>query len=112
MTTRLRRLGVSAASGSIVVALIRFSASAQPADACQRLAALTLPSVTVTNAARVDAGTFSPPSGRRGPSEPFAELPAFCRITTVTQIPPSSEAKSEIWLPIDGWNRELQPAGG
>ena len=107
-----RQLCVAIAAGSIVVGLIRFTVSAQQADACQRLGALILPHASVTSAARVEAGKFSPPSGRRGASETFADLPAFCRITTTTQIPPSSEAKSEIWLPFDGWSHELQPAGG
>jgi feruloyl esterase len=113
MTIRRRQLCVAGAAGSIVWALIRFSASAQQAEACQRLAAVAVPNATITSAGRVEAGTFSPPAGRRGTGEAFSELPAFCRITTTTRIAPSSEAKSEIWLPAaDGWNHELQPAGG
>jgi feruloyl esterase len=27
-------------------------------------------------------------------------------------IPPTSVASTEIWLPVDGWTHELQPAGG
>jgi hypothetical protein len=61
---------------------------------------------------RVESGSFSPPSGRRGATEPYKELGAFSRITTTTRIPPSSEARSEVWLPASGWNGELQPAGG
>jgi feruloyl esterase len=111
MTMRFRAIGFAIAGGLIVL-LIRLGVSAQQVDTCQRLAAFTLPHGTITSAARVEAGAFSPPSGRRGSTATFADLRAFCRITTTTPIPPSSEAKSEIWLPIDGWNRELQPAGG
>jgi feruloyl esterase len=112
MTMAFRQFSRAAVAGSLVVVLMRLTASAQQADACQRLAAITLPNATITSAARVEAGTFSLPSGRQGSTATFADLRAFCRITTTTPIPPSSEAKSEYWLPIDGWNRELQPAGG
>ena len=97
---------------SILCGLVQVGFSAQQPDSCAVLAALSFPDTTITGATRVEAGSFSPPSGRRGASEPFKELGAFCRVTTATRIPPSSEAKSEIWLPIGGSNRELQPAGG
>jgi feruloyl esterase len=97
---------------SILCGPVQLGVSAQQPDSCAALAALIFPNTTITGATRVEAGAFSPPSGRRGISEPFKELGAFCRIITTTRIPPSSEAKSEIWLPIGGWNRELQPAGG
>src|SRR5262249_5891821 len=113
MTTGIRQLCVAMAAGSVVVGLIRFNASAQQADACQRLAPLTLPNPTVTSAARVEAGKFVPPSGRRGgDDQPFADLGAFCRITTTTKIPPATETKTEIWLPVEGWTHDYQPAGG
>ena len=82
MTIRRRQLCVAGAAGSIVWALIRFSASAQQAEACQRLAAVAVPNATITSAGRVEAGKFSPPAGRRGTTETFSELPAFCRITS------------------------------
>src|SRR5262245_34131485 len=100
------------AAGLLASGVIRLTAAAQQPDACERLARVALPNASITSAARVDAGTFAPPAGRRGATEKFAELPAFCRITTTTQIPPSSEAKTEIWLPLSGWTQELQPAGG
>jgi feruloyl esterase len=82
------------------------------ADSCQRLTSLNLPNATITAATIVQAGAFSPLGGRRGPAEPFRDLAAFCRITTTTRVPPDSDAQSEIWLPVQGWNHELQPAGG
>jgi feruloyl esterase len=114
MTKRLVLLTQSIAVGSVLVSLLlRFVVFAQQPDACQRLASVVLPQATVTSAARVEAGRFSPPAGRRGGApEPFADLGAFCRITTTTKIAPASEAKTEIWLPIDGWTRDYQPAGG
>jgi glyoxylase-like metal-dependent hydrolase (beta-lactamase superfamily II) len=111
MTTRAR-LSSLGAIGAIVAALLRLSATAQQPDACQRLATTALPNATITGATRVDAGTFSPPAGRRGASEPYADLGAFCRITTTTPVTPASTAHTEIWLPIGNWNHESRPAGG
>jgi feruloyl esterase len=92
---------------------LRLAVSAQQPDACQKLASTALPGAIVTSATRVDAGKFSPPAGRRGGApEPFAELGAFCRITTTTKVAASSEAKTEIWLPVAGWTHDYQPAGG
>lgn len=104
-------LSVCAAIG-LLTGAVRMDLSAQPPDGCERLAALRLPNATITGASLVKGGSFSPPSGRRGASAPFAELGAFCRITTATRIARASQAKTEIWLPINGWNHELQPAGG
>ena len=102
-----------AVSSTVVWLLLRFATSAQQPDTCQKLASVALPDATVTSATRVEAGRFSPPAGRRGGApEPFAELGAFCRIATTTKIAPSSEAKTEIWLPVAGWTRDYQPAGG
>jgi feruloyl esterase len=111
MTTR-ERLSSLGAIGAIVAALLRLSATAQQPDACQRLATTALPNATITAATRVDAGTFSPPAGRRGASEPYADLGAFCRITTTTPVTAASTAHTEIWLPIGNWNHESRPAGG
>ena len=95
-----------------VVSVVRFDISAQQPDACQRLASIALPNATVTGAARVDAGQFTPPAGRRGASQPYADLGAFCRITTTTTISPTSQSKTEIWLPVERWNHEFQAAPG
>src|SRR5438552_13454889 len=111
MTTR-ERLSSLGAIGAIVAALLRLTATAQQSDTCQRLATTALPNATIAGATRVDAGTFSPPAGPRGASEPYADLGAFCRIRTTTPVAPASTAHTEIWLPIENWNREYQPAGG
>jgi feruloyl esterase len=100
------------AVGLLVGAAIRFDVAAQQPDACQRLASIALPNATITSASRVDAGKFTPPAGRRGAPEPYADLGAFCRITTTTTITPASQSKTEIWLPIERWNHEFQPAPG
>jgi feruloyl esterase len=112
MTRRSGQLLSASVAWWLVLGAVRPGVSAQPPDGCDRLASRSFPDARITSAARVEAGRFSPPAGRRGASEPFAELGAFCRITTTTEVPPASEAKTEIWLPIAGWNHQLQPAGG
>src|SRR5260221_14255561 len=98
MTTRERLFSLGATVA--IVALLRLAVTAQLPDVCQRLATTALPNATIAGATRVDAGTFSPPTGRRGAGEPYADLGAFCRITTTTPVAPASTAHAEIWLPI------------
>jgi len=113
MKVRRRYLVQMTLVGSVVTGLVRFGVSAQQADACQHLVSTALPNAVVTSAVRVEAGEFAPPSGRRGgAAEPFDDLGAFCRITTTTRIPPVTETKTEIWLPVEGWTHDYEPAGG
>src|SRR5262249_1465414 len=106
---------------------------AEPALAasCSQLATLSLPHTTITLANLVDAGTFMPfPRGRgsvpappvaRGRSaaesdagrggrgqaaltSPFADLPAFCRVTAILTPSSDSNIKVELWMPVSGWN--------
>ncbi len=102
----------SVAAALLVGAVAGFDVSAQQPDACQRLASVVLPNATITSATRVDAGKFTPPGGRRGTPEPYADLGAFCRITTTTTISPAAQSKTEIWLPIERWNHDFQLAPG
>jgi feruloyl esterase len=78
------------------------------AAACERLAAsLSLPNTTVLLARVVAAGAFVPPSGGAA----AASLPAFCRVAL--KIAPSSDSdiRSEIWLPVSGWNGKFLQVG-
>ncbi len=112
MTKHIRRMLSAGLAGCGVLTAAPAGLSAQPANACERLAAIALPNAQITAAVQVGAGAFAPPAGRRGASAPFAELGAFCRVTTTTRVPSGDDAKTEVWLPIAGWNHELQPAGG
>ncbi len=107
MTRALLAFAILGAGGAL-----RAGVAAQSISTCERLAALALPDATTTRAVRVEAGSFTPPAGRRGAAHPFGDLGPFCRITTTTAIAQNSTATTEIWLPIQNWNREYQPAGG
>jgi feruloyl esterase len=81
--------------------------------ACERLAAtLTLAHTTVTASQSVDAGRFTLP-GVAGPraAEPFGALPAFCRVQLRIAPSADSDIRSEVWLPLAGWNGKLQAVG-
>lgn len=76
--------------------------------ACERLASLTLSNASVTSAQVVPAGQFKPPAG---PDAGFAALPAFCRVALTLTPSRDSDIKSEIWLPLSGWNAKFQEVG-
>ena len=78
-----------------------------------------LPMWTITWAADVAAGGFTPPrtrSGARQPRNPlplslYANLPAFCRVAATLKPSSDSDIKIEVWLPASGWNGKLQSVG-
>ena len=76
--------------------------------ACARLASFSLASATVTSAQVVSAGQFKSPEG---PQEEFASLPAFCRVLLTIAPSHDSDIKSEVWLPLSGWNGKFQEVG-
>ncbi|HYD23630.1 MAG TPA: tannase/feruloyl esterase family alpha/beta hydrolase [Croceibacterium sp.] len=75
---------------------------------CGELADLALPNGKVTGATVVAAGAFQPPAGAGGPPGVppgrFSSLPAFCRVQATLTPSSDSDIKSEVWLPIGGWN--------
>ena len=95
-----------AAGISIVLALLA-PAQARPAAAratCDSLASLRLPNATVTSAAEVAAGAFTPPTAPgRGVAPALAKtmagLQAFCRVQITSTPTADSDIKIEVWLP-------------
>ena len=87
----------------------------QPASAsCEHLAALQLPSVTVTTAKLVAAGAFAgPPKDFTGAdlSGFYKKLPAFCRIVAHDKPTEDSDIVIEVWMPLAGWNGKFQGIG-
>ena len=77
---------------------------------CTRLAAsLKLPNTTVTAAQPVAAGQFKAPGG--GAAQAMATLPAFCRVSLTIKPSSDSDIKSEVWLPMAGWNGKFLAVG-
>jgi feruloyl esterase len=84
------------------------------AAACERLAAsLELPRAKVTQAQPVTSREFTPPAtpGAGAPPAALADLPAFCRVTLTLTPSSDSDIKSEVWLPLAGWNGKFQQVG-
>ncbi len=87
-----------------------------PAVACDTLASLALPNVTITAAEAVAAGAFAPsmPDGRslsEGQAQQYGALPAFCRVAATLTPSSDSDIKMEVWMPAEGWNGKLQAVG-
>jgi len=91
---------------------------------CESLASVALPHATIASAQLVDAGAFAAPGGRgagadpaverggRGPANPYARTPAFCRVMATLTPSADSDIKAEVWLPASGWNGKYQAVGG
>ena len=73
---------------------------------CEELQRLALPHTTISSAATVPAGTFTPPVG-----PPVKELPSFCRVVLVLAPSSDSHIEAEVWLPTSGWNGKFQGVG-
>jgi len=84
-------------------------AMATPAQAaCEDLTGFALEDGTITSAEVVAAGAFEAPSAFGPPpgvaASPYADVPAFCRVRMTLTPTNDSDIKSEVWLPLEGWN--------
>jgi feruloyl esterase len=86
------------------------------AATCEELAKVQLPNTTVTGAAVVAQGAFTPPApaGAKGKGKgpnPYANTPEFCRVELTLAPTNDSDIKVEVWLPTRGWNGKYQAVG-
>jgi feruloyl esterase len=105
----------------VLCSLASVLAAAQPAAGatCESLTSLSIAPGSgqgrVSLAQMVAPGTFPPPAGRAGgppaSGNPFAALPAFCRVAVTLHPASRSDIKAEVWLPAAGWNGKLQVVG-
>jgi len=78
--------------------------------ACDALAALKLPDVTITAATPVEAGAFRAPGANA--TAPAMNTPAFCRVAATLAPTPESHIKIEVWLPPAAvWNGKFLGTG-
>src|SRR5678816_172318 len=88
----------------VAVALVLVPAIAD-AQACARVAAtLKIPNGKVTSATLVPAGSFTPPAEGTAAPRPITGLPAFCRVLLTLNPSSDSDIKTEVWMPVTGWN--------
>jgi feruloyl esterase len=79
------------------------------AASCESLSKLDLKNSAITLAQPIAAGAFPSDGGRRG--NPFANLPAFCRVGVTIRPTSDSEIRTEVWLPVEGWNGKIEAHG-
>jgi feruloyl esterase len=114
----LRISGAKFASAILLLTVaLMFTATASAAASCESLSSLKLPDTTITAAEAVAAGAFAPPApagggrGKGGGGNPYANLPAFCRVAATLRPSTDSDIKMEIWLPATGWNNKFEADG-
>src|SRR5262245_42663182 len=81
------------------------------AATCADLTKLSLPNTTITLAQQVEAGAFPPPAARGAApaANPFANLPAFCRVQATLKPSSDSDIKMELWMPVAAsWNGKFR----
>ena len=79
---------------------------ASAAPSCEGLMDLKIPDTTITSAALVPAGPYTPP-GRAGVARCHGTLPAFCSVHLVVK----PAVNIEVWMPVDGWNGRIATVG-
>ena len=76
---------------------------------------MKVPGGTVTSAQFVAAGALPPPpargGGRAGGANPFADVPAICRVAATMKPSADSNIKIEVWMPATTWNGKLRGTG-
>jgi feruloyl esterase len=86
------------------------------AATCEELGSLKLQDTAIA-AESVAAGAFAPPAAPGGKGKgggggnPFADLPAFCRVSLTVRPTSDSDIKIEVWLPASGWNNKFEANG-
>ena len=111
MTPKISRVKFA----SLVALASAFAVSASAAT-CESLSGLKLQDTTITTAESVAAGAFTQPdAGGKGKGgkggNPFADLPAFCRVAATIKPSADSDIKIEVWLPAAGWNNKFVANG-
>ena len=115
MRLKISRANFASAVMLVAVALV-FAATASAAASCESLSSLKLQDTTITAAEAVAAGAFAPPAqagakGKGGGANPYASLPAFCRVAATIKPSTDSDIKMEIWVPATGWNNKFEADG-
>ncbi|MEO5706898.1 MAG: tannase/feruloyl esterase family alpha/beta hydrolase [Alteraurantiacibacter sp.] len=100
-----------AAAGSLAAMAVATPALA----ACSDLAGMQLDGGRVTSAQEISAGAFTAPAGGSAPpgvaASPFGNVPAFCRVQMTLTPTADSDIRSEVWLPLNGWNGKYVGVG-
>jgi feruloyl esterase len=98
---------------SLLSAALACGAAHAAATRCEDLARLKLPDTTITMAASVAAGAFTPPvpSWATKFMHPAAIPVAFCRVAGQIRPTSDSDIRFEVWLPQTGWTGRYESVG-
>ena len=95
-----------------LISLMLLPAVADAADCGALVAKLKLTNATVTAARAVMGGQFTPPAAAGSdPPQAITGLPAFCRVELRLTPSSDSDIRSEVWMPLNGWNGRFQQVG-
>ena len=81
----------------------------QQAERCAGLADVRLERAKVASAELVSAGGEL--AGVKIPAGAIAKVPAFCRVRVTDMPTGDSDIKTEVWLPVAGWNGKYRAQG-
>ena len=96
-------------SSAVIVGITSVMPDAAWAASCSDLAKGVPAGTTVTIAAAVAPGAFTPPAP--GAAAAYAQLPEFCRVAATLRPTNDSDIKIEVWMPAAGWNGKFQAVG-
>ena len=102
---------ISNVASVAVVSVLLTLASSAAAATCESLRSTSLQHVTITEAAVISAGQFSPPGRGGAVSAAAAKLPPFCRVAATLTPTRDSDIKIEVWMPSQGWNGKFLGVG-
>jgi feruloyl esterase len=97
---------------TFISCLLAFPALAGAAPCDTLAASLKLTNGRITSATAVTGGQFTPPAAAgTEAAKPLTGLPAFCRVQLALTPSSDSDIRSEVWLPLTGWNGKFQQVG-
>src|SRR5256885_1029599 len=86
--------------------------AAVDAAACDRVAtSVKIANATIDKTSVVAAGSFTPPVEGNARPRPLTGLPSFCRVQLTLTPSSDSNIKTEVWMPLTGWNGKFQQVG-
>jgi feruloyl esterase len=93
--------------GMLAISCCAFAANTDAAARCHAIANIQLDGVTITAAASMETGSFTPPEE----TSAVVDLPPFCRIAATLRPTPDSNIKIELWMPEKNWNGRFLGTG-
>ena len=96
---------------AVLITLCCAGATSAAAATCEELARFAPPGSAITSSRAVAAGGFSLPDTAGAAAKAYAALPAFCRVAVTLTPTSDSDIRTELWLPMSGWNGKFQAVG-